>query len=34
MQARLPTGAGDKLVRDVTENVRPLQFGSYGFEEG
>ncbi|MBI3462535.1 MAG: ATP-binding protein [Planctomycetes bacterium] len=34
IQAKLPDGASDKLVRDVTENCRTLRFGSYGFEEG
>lgn len=33
VQAKLPDGASDKLVRDVTENCRTLKFGSFGFEE-
>jgi hypothetical protein len=33
IQADLPDGASDKLVRDVTENCRTLRFSSYGFEE-
>lgn len=33
VQARLPEGASDKLVRDVTENCRTLKFADYGFEE-
>jgi hypothetical protein len=33
IQAELADGAGDKLVRDVTENCRTLQFKDYGFEE-
>jgi predicted AAA+ superfamily ATPase len=33
IQAELPDGAGDKLVRDVTENCRTLKFKDYGFEE-
>ena len=33
MQVTLPTGASDKLVRDVTENCRTLKFDDYGFEE-
>jgi predicted AAA+ superfamily ATPase len=33
IQADLPDGAGDKLVRDVTENCRTLKFTDYGFEE-
>jgi hypothetical protein len=33
IQADLADGAGDKLVRDVTENCRTLKFGDYGFEE-
>jgi predicted AAA+ superfamily ATPase len=32
IQAELPDGAGDKLVRDVTENCRTLKFTDYGFE--
>lgn len=33
IHADLPDGAGDKLVRDVTENCRTLKFTDYGFEE-
>ncbi|HEY7330649.1 MAG TPA: Swt1 family HEPN domain-containing protein [Gemmataceae bacterium] len=33
IHADLPDGAGDKLVRDVTENCRTLRFTDYGFEE-
>jgi hypothetical protein len=33
IHAELPDGAGDKLVRDVTENCRMLKFTGYGFEE-
>jgi hypothetical protein len=33
IQADLPEGASDKLVRDVTENCRTLKFDSFGFEE-
>ncbi|MHB1423645.1 MAG: Swt1 family HEPN domain-containing protein [Gemmataceae bacterium] len=33
IHADLPDGAGDKLVRDVTENCRTLKFTQYGFEE-
>ncbi|MCA9235611.1 MAG: ATP-binding protein, partial [Planctomycetales bacterium] len=33
MQVKLPEGASEKLVRDVTENCRTLKFDSYGFEE-
>ena len=29
----LADGAGEKLVRDVTENCRTLRFTEYGFEE-
>jgi hypothetical protein len=32
IHAELPDGAGDKLVRDVTENCRTLKFTDYGFE--
>lgn len=34
IQAELPEGASEKLVRDVTENCRTLKFASHGFEEG
>jgi len=33
IEARLPEGASDPLVRTVTENCRVLKFGSQGFEE-
>jgi hypothetical protein len=33
IQAKLPEGASEKLVRDVTENCRTLRFNNYGFEE-
>ncbi len=33
IQANLPDGASDKMVRDVTENCRTLKFDAYGFEE-
>jgi predicted AAA+ superfamily ATPase len=33
IQAHLTEGAGEKLVRDVTENCRTLKFSDYGFEE-
>ncbi len=33
IHAELADGAGDKLVRDVTENCRTLKFTDYGFEE-
>ena len=33
IHAKLPEGAGEKLVRDVTENCRTLRFDNYGFEE-
>lgn len=33
IHADLPDGAGDKLVRDVTENCRTLRFSNFGFEE-
>jgi predicted AAA+ superfamily ATPase len=33
VDADLPDGASDKLVRDVTENCRTLKFSNYGFEE-
>jgi predicted AAA+ superfamily ATPase len=34
IQAALPEGASEKLVRDVTENCRTLRFENYGFEHG
>jgi hypothetical protein len=33
IEAQLPDGAPEKLVRDVTENCRTLKFADYGFEE-
>ena len=33
IQAELPDGTAEKLVRDVTENCRTLRFTSFGFEE-
>ncbi len=33
IHADLADGAGEKLVRDVTENCRTLRFTEYGFEE-
>jgi hypothetical protein len=33
VDADLPDGASEKLVRDVTENCRTLKFNNYGFEE-
>jgi hypothetical protein len=33
IQARLPDGASEKLVRDLTENCRTLKFTAHGFEE-
>jgi hypothetical protein len=33
VDADLPDGASDKLVRDLTENCRTLKFSNYGFEE-
>ena len=33
IQVELPANASDKLVRDVTENCRTLEFDDYGFEE-
>jgi hypothetical protein len=33
IQADIPTGASDSVVRTVTENSRTLKFLSYGFEE-
>jgi len=32
IDARLPNGAADQLVRTVTENSRTLKFDSHGFE--
>jgi len=33
VQARLPDGAPENVVRTVTENARTLKFDGYGFEE-
>jgi hypothetical protein len=33
IQADIPTGASDSVVRTVTENSRTLKFLSYGFED-
>jgi hypothetical protein len=33
IEARLPQGASDQLVRTVTENSRTLKFTSHGFEK-
>jgi len=33
IEAKIPTGAPDSVVRTVTENCRTLQFESSGFEE-
>jgi len=33
IQVELPENASDKLVRDVTENFRTLNFTDFGFEE-
>jgi predicted AAA+ superfamily ATPase len=33
IEATLPNGASDQIVRTVTENSRTLKFTSYGFEE-
>jgi hypothetical protein len=33
IQAELPDGASEQVVRTVTENCRTLRFRSYGFEE-
>jgi BioD-like phosphotransacetylase family protein len=32
IEAQLPNGATDQLVRTVTENSRTLKFTSHGFE--
>lgn len=32
ISATMPGGAGDQVVRIVTENCRTLKFGSQGFE--
>lgn len=33
IQANIPDGAPEKVVRDVTENCRTLKFDTFGFEE-
>src|SRR5262249_16024643 len=33
VEANLPDGASEKLVRDVTENCRTLKFYPYGLED-
>jgi hypothetical protein len=33
IEARLPDGASDQVVRTVTENARTLRFKSHGFEK-
>lgn len=33
VQANIPDGASDKMVRDVTENCKVLKFQTFGFEE-
>jgi hypothetical protein len=33
IEARLPKGASDQLIRTVTENSRTLKFESHGFEK-
>ena len=33
IEATMPEGAPDHVVRTVTENSRTLKFGSQGFEE-
>ena len=33
IEANLPDGASEKLVRDVSENCRTLKFNSFDFEE-
>jgi hypothetical protein len=33
IQADIPGGAPDHVVRTVTENCRTLKFKTYGFEE-
>ncbi len=32
IEAKLPDGATEQIVRIVTENSRTLKFGSFGFE--
>ena len=33
IEAEIPDGTPDNVVRTVTENSRTLKFGSHGFEE-
>ncbi len=33
IEAELPEGAPDNVVRTVTENARTLKFKTHGFEE-
>ena len=33
IEARVPSGAPDNIVRTVTENARTLKFRSQGFEK-
>lgn len=33
IEAEIPSGAPDQVVRTITENCRTLTFGSQGFEE-
>jgi len=33
IEAKIPTGAPDNVVRTVTENSRTLKFSSHGFEK-
>jgi hypothetical protein len=33
VEAEIPTGAPDNVVRTVTENSRTLKFTSHGFEK-
>ncbi len=32
IQAQIPEGASEELIRTITENARVLRFKSYGFE--
>ena len=34
IDADIPQGASDELVRTITENCRTLKFQSHGFEDG
>jgi hypothetical protein len=33
IEAEIPTGASEQVVRTVTENCRTLKFDSHGFEK-